>query len=393
VYPADEIDRVNSSITLTKLSNTAIRPLATFTRVPPVTKGVPTRIEPRLKLFLAGNELTTLPGELFQLHSLTVLSLRANDFVELPPSIGQLSSLEELNIGQNQLRYLPFEMLNLFSQTSRLNTIYLHPNRFFQPKSPSDAVCKNNSESAPQLIGIAGSHRRNNHGFDSDRAHRSGNERWCVKYQGRTQIRYFNVQGVLIKGPSFPGVPDLSWGFCSANFTTNPSNSNVFSRVDSMSAEQDSDEESILTADSSDVPEPPTYRGNGISRVPSLVEVALSAATQVSQLAQGTLANYFPQEPPEHLVDMVAGTQARMESGESKCTICGRNFIIARTEWIEWWELDKVSDQPDASATPSTTSPLRQMENVRDAIESKVPFMRKGCSWRCTPGEQPLGEK
>lgn len=33
----------------------------------------------------------------------------------------------------------------------------------------------------------------------------------------------------------------------------------------------------------------------------------------------------------------------------------------------------------------SAASPLRQMENERDALESMVPLIRRGCSWLCTP--------
>jgi hypothetical protein len=33
----------------------------------------------------------------------------------------------------------------------------------------------------------------------------------------------------------------------------------------------------------------------------------------------------------------------------------------------------------------SAASPLRQMENERDVLESMVPLMRRGCSWLCGP--------
>jgi Leucine Rich repeats (2 copies) len=67
---------------------------------------------------------------------LTVLSLRGNQLRELPPSVGKLSNLKELNLSQNGLRYLPYEILELFSDTSRLNSLHLHPNLFHEPQFP-----------------------------------------------------------------------------------------------------------------------------------------------------------------------------------------------------------------------------------------------------------------
>ena len=78
----------------------------------------------------------------------------------------------------------------------------------------------------------------------------------------------------------------------------------------------------------------------------------------------------------------MADAAEKKESGGSKCTICARSFIIPRTEWIEWWEIAKVLE---INSTASAASPLRQMENERDVLESMVPLMRRGCSWLCVP--------
>jgi Leucine-rich repeat (LRR) protein len=80
--------------------------------------------------------LTTLPGELFNLDRLTVLSLRGSQLYELPLSVGKLSNLKELNLSQIGLRYLPYEILELFSDTGRLNSLHLHPNLFHEPEFP-----------------------------------------------------------------------------------------------------------------------------------------------------------------------------------------------------------------------------------------------------------------
>lgn len=58
---------------------------------------------PCLKIFLSGNFIYKLPSGLFDLFTLTVLSLRNNNLKTIPPSIGRLINLVELNLGQNKL--------------------------------------------------------------------------------------------------------------------------------------------------------------------------------------------------------------------------------------------------------------------------------------------------
>ena len=51
--------------------------------------------------------LESLPAEIGQLASLTVLELYSNQLTSLPAEIGQLTSLTELWLGLNQLTSLP----------------------------------------------------------------------------------------------------------------------------------------------------------------------------------------------------------------------------------------------------------------------------------------------
>ena len=91
----------------------------------------------------------------------------------------------------------------------------------------------------------------------------------------------------------------------------------------------------------------------------------------------------LPDPHPPYFPALLAQVTAKKESGDTKCTICSRSFIIARTEWIEWWEISKSEEAPLVSAA----SPLRQMENERDVVERMVPLIRRGCSWLCVPGK------
>ncbi|EMR10697.1 hypothetical protein PNEG_00848 [Pneumocystis murina B123] len=79
---------------------------------------------PRLKIFLSGNMIYKLPSGLFDLFTLTVLSLRNNDLKMIPSSIGRLVNLVELNLGQNKLTYFPSTLLFL----KKLQILSISPN-------------------------------------------------------------------------------------------------------------------------------------------------------------------------------------------------------------------------------------------------------------------------
>lgn len=101
--------------------------------IPIVAEDVPfEQREPNIKLFIANNELTTVPGALFRLEHLTSLSLRGNRLEELPDSIGNLTSLRELNVAQNRLRYLPSSLLKLLGPRSRITSLSIQLNDFLE---------------------------------------------------------------------------------------------------------------------------------------------------------------------------------------------------------------------------------------------------------------------
>ncbi|KAG5514022.1 hypothetical protein PMAC_000644 [Pneumocystis sp. 'macacae'] len=81
-------------------------------------------LTPHLKIFLSGNFIYKLPSGLFDLFTLTVLSLRNNKLVTIPPSIGRLVNLVELNLGQNKLAYFPSTLLLL----RKLQILSISPN-------------------------------------------------------------------------------------------------------------------------------------------------------------------------------------------------------------------------------------------------------------------------
>ncbi|PBP24399.1 leucine Rich Repeat family protein [Diplocarpon rosae] len=346
-----------SSKNLTTISNATVRLLATFTRIPATANNFH-KLEPKLKLFLSSNYLTTLPGELFNLERLVFLTLRNNELRELPPSIGKLKNLHELNLSQNGLRYLPYEILNLLTYDCHLSSLHLHPNKFHEPKIPYTKETE--VEEVQCQIGLGKRTRR--HPIQNATASANitkplgvqWNERWQVNFQARTDIRYLDITGKLVKGPIFPA--------CEADLQSST--------------------QSIPVVDMDDVPQPPISRGGLISRAPSLIEVALNACSRNPKLPY--FADMLDEEmTPPYMYNILSDAAMKKESGGSRCTICKRNFVLPRTEWIEWWEIAKNVDSE--SGLPSAASPLRQVDNDRDVLESMVPLMRRGCSWLCVP--------
>lgn len=296
--------------------------------------------------------MTNLPEELCKLNYLSFLSLRNNAFRELPPAIGHLHNLKELNIANNRLRYLPFEILELFSTTSRLEDLRLHPNPFFElPRSQSDESQESESDeprtpSHPRrsVVPLLATSPVDPHDW---------NPGWTITYKARTGVRYLESNGQFVKGPNFFGNDDFD-----------PESGS-----------------SMLLEAVNDVPIPPEPRGNHNSRAPSLLEVALKACSQSPQLPN--LASLLHEECPEYLFGLMADLEAKKASGGSKCTVCNRNFLMPRTEWIEWWDITKILDVR-AMAALVNASPL----NKRDLVERVIPLMRRGCSWLCVPKPQ-----
>ncbi|KAF8947601.1 hypothetical protein BGZ47_008493 [Haplosporangium gracile] len=90
----------------------------------------------RLKLFLSFNQFITIPMHIFELHNLSVLSLRNNNIKTIPPEIGLLCNLVELSIGGNLLEYLPSQIALL----PKLHILTIHPNPFIVCPQPEGGI-------------------------------------------------------------------------------------------------------------------------------------------------------------------------------------------------------------------------------------------------------------
>ncbi|KAJ7115911.1 hypothetical protein C8R44DRAFT_793625 [Mycena epipterygia] len=106
-----------------------------------------------IQLYLAGNQITRLPAQLFHLDKLTFLSLRQNMLKTLPPEIRHLRNLKHLNVAGNQLQYLPAEILSM-----TLDTLSVFPNSHFRkdPDEQSSATRQfHRAESAQGRVAVS----------------------------------------------------------------------------------------------------------------------------------------------------------------------------------------------------------------------------------------------
>lgn len=347
---------------LTSLSNAMIKPLASFSSVPSLSQGASYQnLLPTLRIYLASNELKDLPGEIFNLEHLGVLSLRNNELEQLPSAIGRLRYLTELNISNNAFRWLPYELLELLPCTSNLKILHLHPNPFYEPYASDDDTRSLSLSPPGQPMEDPEMNRRRGSISCVDPEHdHSAQPQRKAKYKCRSYVRFFDIDGGLLKGPPLTKGPDGSML--------------RLSNLPGCSRPRATKGRDIQVAPPDDVPVAPrTYLP---SKAPSLVELCVKAWAKTPNMPN--LYEYQHGDHPEKLQALLESARdlRETEAVERKCTICERRFVIPRTEWIEWWEIGQGLTGPAA---------VKIAGNRRDMIESQVPLMRRGCSWRCLP--------
>ena len=261
-------------------------------------------LTPSLHLFLSNNELDYVPGELFKLENLTVLSLRSNNLTEIFSSISKLTKLQELNVGSNQLNWLPWEILQLTKRS--LNRWTLFPNPFIRPVPSTWQY--NKHVSIP----------------DSNYAYQVAS----------THIAFLDITGASSR----------QWRPAPSSMTEQwPEPARIHKFLGPPTEEQ--------------------------IRVPSLLELALRACYKAPQLSQ--LPFLLPEDVDvEHLIQLLKQTLYLKEAGGRECSVCGREYIVPRTEWVEWWCL----------LPPNSSG---KHESALDRSGVPIPFLRRGCSWAC----------
>ncbi|POR33705.1 Uncharacterized protein TPAR_06105 [Tolypocladium paradoxum] len=321
------------SMGLEELSNETVGPLSNLSCIPLVTKDVAfEQKEPELKVYLAMNRLRRIPGALFDLTHLTILSLRGNKLTELPPAISKLCNLKQLNVSQNRLSCLPAELHQLLRRGGNLRDLVLHPNPFYAPDKPFE-------------------HDRNSHRIVYDVI---GGAHFFTLQLGRSPLQLSDSRGDVLSRFKLPStsMPQKIAVDESGDAQCEPPASSISSHVAS----------SLCSA-------PPRP-----SPVPSLVEASLRSCYSSAQLPE--LQYYMPDGLP-HLRRLLDRAARQREMGGITCSRCKRLVIVPTVEWVEWYELGTLTRRQ---------GPLLEVRPLSLAEdEMAVPFLHRACSWRCRP--------
>lgn len=304
----------SSDLHLKSIPPGLLRPLQQLTKLPPVeppiTEDVYSSLQPFLCLFLSGNSLTALSSELFELSALQVLSVRNNKLTEIPPAIRRLTSLQTANCATNRLQYLPWDLLWLI-QHGELKHMTVRPNPLLKITESEIAQWHYPKPNQPSAPPLP----LKMHSYTGP----SPSEAWAPIHVATGPVQRFNMEGQpLIRGKL--------------------SNTEMSSRA------------------------------------PSLREVALLALTKSPTFDYISDTDEDLDFCPPLVARLLRQAREVKNAGGRVCSVCGRSFVIARSEWIEWWDCSvhengfKGPRDPGAALRP-------------------LPFKRLGCSWGCVPDE------
>jgi hypothetical protein len=337
-------------------------------------------LTPSLKLFLAGNSITRLPGDLFELQNLTVLSLRSNIITSIPPTISRLQKLQEFNISSNALEYLPWELLRLYEKDQK---IVVRPNPLVRPKlaeADTDVLrstsrismsSQTDPDAAMRLKILRLKSAVETLAEDTYHAIRSECRAAGVRdLQTEMQLRIALAQAMhsehkrrieyesaspLIFVASTT-VRKLQKGFAATETEHRLARSPSSSKDEgSLMSFGDHDHDSLSST------EPVRVTGPG---APSLLEVSLQSVQKHMFPAQ--IASLRDDSPPQ-IQAALKLTLEGVEYGNRHCSTCGRSFIIPWARWIEFW----------LCGNPNTS-----WDNI-------LPFERFACSEACARPSAP----
>lgn len=85
---------------------------------------------------------------------------------------------------------------------------------------------------------------------------------------------------------------------------------------------------------------------------------------------------------PDLLAKAVAAAVRVRYLGGQCCAVCKKAFVIARTQWVDFFYYDTVVFDPDQDGDRSQT--------VKNEPKSIIPSLRSGCSWKCVPLKNSL---
>lgn len=339
---------------LEHISNNTISLLSEFVPIPNVEKDVPfENKDPSLKLFLFRNRLTRVPGALFSLDHLTVLSLRGNLLTELPPSIMQLTNLRELNVSQNCLKHVPMELIELlYDDRCSLKSLTLHPNPWYQPRPETEEPELEPVPLKPRPAELSPENSGNDWLSISSESKDKRGECLYAYFRARTPVQVMDTLGLTY-----------------TDFRIDPNEAHLSTE-----------------AWDSEPAWPEEHNPPSSGKVLSLMELALQSCSRSPYLSK--MPEILDQKEHGHLIGLLNTTYEQHETGGLRCTVCKRPVIKPAAQWIEWWQVfqsrQDTSDPRALPGGPDEGIPTRKEEPLtKNPNEKLTPFLRRACSWKC----------
>ncbi|KAF2090634.1 hypothetical protein K490DRAFT_53617 [Saccharata proteae CBS 121410] len=330
-----------SQFNLEFIPDSLLQPLHSLIKHPNVGSDIPSEeayqsFIPSLKLYLAGNLLRTLPSELWRLHNLTVLSLRNNKLTHLPSAIGDLCNLQELNLAGNRLRWLPWELLKLLKK----------------PVTSLSAITATSLSASDD---------------EDDSPHGASMKELLLKLH---KLLLRKQKQLEVEDPEFdvtarPDDAGLPWKqeplFIAATAVSKMNFDGSLVRGSPPRPSKTPFEKSLFPVPSADHT-PADDMSGSVDRVPTLFELALRSP--LADMRAETVKQLLPVDTPDHVCRALDEAAEVQQCGGRKCSVCEREYIMPRCEWIEYWHYD-----PQALSF--------------SADQTFIPFLRRTCSEAC----------
>ncbi|KAF1935966.1 hypothetical protein EJ02DRAFT_106780 [Clathrospora elynae] len=359
----------------------------------PFTAGEYRSLVPELSVHLSQNKLHRLVPPLFSLQHLTSLFLRRNDIKELPSQIGRLQNLVTLDVSLNKLTHLPFEIVRLLQPHGKLERLTAMGNPFFEPMpaerfhksdyvrpDPEDEGALHDRDALPLdlLREDAANQLRHLYGslaLSKDRDQAVWRiryfESWANSFDGGDDARECAAEqddGFYVHHPSL----DLDAVQASApryiartlvsyfDQTGNPchgSPSLPSSRHDAYPVILETNQGTY------GAPSSPWFAVLSTSSTASLVTTSLHVCLKNGNTVH-ELRETFKGYPVPYDAEAIFTRAEENDVGGygyfRDCHVCGKKYVVARAEWIEFWS---------------------------KGLGIFFPVKVKVCSWRCVPAE------
>ncbi|KAK4541543.1 hypothetical protein LTR36_007840 [Oleoguttula mirabilis] len=358
---------------LIHLSNATLAPLHQLIRpsfvgvTHPPSEDEFSPLTPSIQLFLSRNQLTALPLELFNLTNISVLSLRNNDLQHLSPAIARLNKLKELNIAGNNISYLPWELLELLDRRGKHRQITVRPNPLIEPcdLSGPSPLPKANFTRVMQTEELA--RCTDTRDTVNNLRCKYVAEQGTLSMRGELELRLKLGRMLRIQYLQEASKAGRELKLCREELIYLASSAVQYFRGDGTplrrtGSQHAGGEEFAACLD----PTATAPSGSGsASTAPSLFELALH-----SLQTNFNLQDFLPKMSTFPGISSSLASAIRLAAanthglGNETCSTCGKHFIIARAEWMEYWFHGWSS----------------QRELTSEAV---LPFLRRVCSWGC----------